>query len=314
MTGAVPSVLSPWDVAWWPALGQVVVACAGVHLLVGWTPGSAVASILAGTTVEGLKDGPALDGWLAQPSGLAVDGDQVWFVDAETSALRTLSLGGRLRTYIGEGLFDFGLVDGPASSARLQHPLGVAILGDGSIAIADTYNGAIRRFDPGSGLVSTLAVDLDEPSGLVDSDGALLVVESGAHRIVEIEPSIRPTDGQPMAVVRPVTELAPGEVILEVMFTPPPGRKLDESEGPAIRVSVSASPELLLDGAGAHTSLQVPLRLGDGAGVVNVTAQAASCDDDDSEHPACYLSRQDWGIPVRVSAGGSRRLELMLLG
>jgi NHL repeat len=220
-----------------------------------------------------------------------------------------------LRTYIGEGLFDFGLVDGPAASARLQHPLGVAVLGDGSIAIADTYNGAIRRFDPVTSQVSTLVMGLDEPSGLVVSGDALLVVESGAHRIVAVEPAVVSTDATPMAVVRPVTDLAPGPVTLDVVFTPPAGRKLDESEGPATRISVSGSPpSVLLDGAGSHTTVPVQLLLAEGAGVLNVTAQAASCDDDGSEHPACYLSRQDWGIPIRVAAGGAQRLELMLLG
>ena len=38
-----------------------------------------------------------------------------------------------------------------------------------SIAIADTYNGAIRRYDPKTDQVSTLATGLDEPSGLVVS-------------------------------------------------------------------------------------------------------------------------------------------------
>ena len=127
ITGAVPGVLSPWDVVWWPAIERIVVACAGVHLLITWSPASGAVEILAGTTVEGLKDGPALDGWLAQPSGLAVDGDRLWFVDAETSSLRSLSADGWLHTYVGEGLFDFGLVDGPAATARLQHPLGVAV-------------------------------------------------------------------------------------------------------------------------------------------------------------------------------------------
>jgi len=61
-----------------------------VHLLLGWDPGTDEVSVLAGTTVEGLKDGPALQGWLAQPSGLAVDGERLWFADSETSALRYL--------------------------------------------------------------------------------------------------------------------------------------------------------------------------------------------------------------------------------
>ncbi|MGN6605939.1 MAG: thioredoxin-like domain-containing protein, partial [Jatrophihabitans sp.] len=111
VTGPVPDVLSPWDVVWWPALDRLVVAAAGVHLLLSVTL-DGKAEILAGTTVEGLKDGPALDTWLAQPSGLAVDGDRVWFVDSETSALRYLTVDGTVHTAVGEGLFDFGHVDG----------------------------------------------------------------------------------------------------------------------------------------------------------------------------------------------------------
>ncbi len=150
-------MLSPWDVAWWPALGRLVVAAAGVHLLLSVDPATGATAVLAGTTVEGLRDGPALDGWLAQPSGLAVDGDRLWFVDSETSALRYLTIDGELHTAVGEGLFDFGHVDGPAQQARFQHPLGVTLLADGSVAVLDTYNGAVRRYDPATDAVSTLA-------------------------------------------------------------------------------------------------------------------------------------------------------------
>ncbi len=62
------------------------------------TRAAGAVDILAGTTVEGLRDGPAADAWLAQPSGLAVDGDRLWFVDAETSALRRLRSARRRRT------------------------------------------------------------------------------------------------------------------------------------------------------------------------------------------------------------------------
>src|SRR5262249_44141436 len=153
---------SPWDVVWWPALGRLVVAAAGVHLLLAVDPSSGAADVLAGTTVEGLRDGPARDGWLAQPSGLAVDGDPLGFADAESSALRYLTIDGLLHTAVGEGLFDFGHVDGPAKTARFQHPLGVTMLPDGSVAVLDTYNGAVRRYDPATDTVSTLATDLRE--------------------------------------------------------------------------------------------------------------------------------------------------------
>jgi hypothetical protein len=47
--------------------------------------------------------------------------------------------------------------------------------------------------------------------------------------------------------------------------------------------------------------------------VLHVVAQAASCDTE-GEHPACRLTRQDWGVPVRLVADGPRRLPLMLGG
>ena len=317
VTGAVPGVTSPWDVAWWPAIERVVVAAAGVHLLLTWDPATNAVEILAGTTVEGLKDGPGRDAWLAQPSGLAVGADRLWFVDSETSALRYLDVGANVHTAVGEGLFDFGHVDGAAAKARLQHPLGVTVLPDGSVAVSDTYNGAIRRYDPVTDEVSTLASGLAEPSGAVVVDGDLVVVESAAHRLVRPIAAGTLVHGDSLRTQRPVTDLAPGRLILDVVFTAPPGRKLDERYGPPTRLTVSASPpELLRDGAGDSTSLQRELQLSDAAeGVLHITAQAAACDDDPAiEHPACHVARQDWGVPVRVAAGGADQLRLVLLG
>ena len=307
ITGPVPDVSSPWDVTWWPTMGNVVVAAAGVHLLLTWDPATDEVAILAGTTVEGVRDGNALDGWLAQPSGLAVDGDRLWFVDAESSTLRSIE-GGILTTHVGEGLFDFGHVDGPAATARLQHPLDLAVLADGSIAIADTYNGAIRRFQ--DGVVTTLVRGLAEPTGVAAD---LLVVESAAHRLVHPVSAEASQPGEPMPSGRPVTALTRGDVRLTVAFTPPPGRKLDDRDGPSTRLSVSASPpELLLEGGGTTTQLTRTIVLAAGEGVLNVNAQAAACDDATVENPACYVSRQDWGIPVRID-NGPDELRLILM-
>ena len=313
ITGAIPSVLSPWDVAWWPAIERVVIAAAGVHLLLTWDPLTNSADVLAGTTVEGLRDGAALDAWLAQPSGLAVDGDRLWFVDSETSALRYLTAEGAVHTVVGEGLFDFGHVDGPAATARLQHPLGVAVF-DGGVIVADTYNGAVRRVDPVAGTVSTLGRGLAEPSGLAVVDGQLVVVESAAHRLTQLATAASVVDGPGLRTERPAIDVAPGPVELFVRFEPPAGRKLDERDGPATRLSVTAS-GLSADGVGDGTDLRRSLRLDGESGVLHVTAQAASCDDDPAiEHPACHLARQDWGVPIRLVAGGTTRIELTLLG
>ena len=301
---------SPWDVCPWQ--GEVVVAMAGTHQL--WAYDGERVRVLAGTTGEGLRDGDALKAYLAQPSGLAAGVDRLWFVDAETSALRWYA-DGQVGTAVGSGLFDFGHVDGPAADALLQHPLGLCVLPDGSVAVLDTYNGAVRRYDPVRDEVTTLATGLAEPTGAVLRGDELLVVESAGHRLTAVPLRAEVVRGPAQQTQRPVTALAPGALALTVAFEPAPGQSLDERDGPATRLTVSASPpELLVSGAGSGSGLVRELLLADrGEGVLHVAAVAASCDDG-AEHPACHLTQQDWGIPVRLSPGAPADLRLVLRG
>ncbi|MGZ4451078.1 MAG: alkyl hydroperoxide reductase, partial [Nocardioides sp.] len=299
---------TPWDVAVWD--GEVVVAMAGTHQL--WAFDGSSVRVLAGTTGEGLRDGDALTAYLAQPSGLAPGTDRLWFADAETSALRWYR-DGEVGTAVGTGLFDFGHRDGPADEALLQHPLGVTALPDGSVAVCDTYNGAVRRYDPATATVSTLVTGLAEPSDAVVDGDHLLVVESAAHRVsrLRLPDEALVVDGVAQRTQRPATDLAPGPVRLEVVFTPPPGQKLDDSFGPSTRLTVSG--ELVAEGAGSGTDLTRSLVLQGESGVLSVAASAASCDVD-AEHAACHVTQQDWGIPVRLVEGAPSVLTLVLNG
>ncbi|WP_136517496.1 NHL domain-containing thioredoxin family protein [Cellulomonas telluris] len=322
---------SPWDVAWSPEAGTFVVAMAGNHTLWAFDAVAGTVTYLAGTMNEGLLDGAPGDSWFAQPSGLSVAADgRIWLADAETSAVRWVDpTDASVTTVVGTGLFDFGHRDGSADQALFQHPLGVAALPDGSVLVADTYNGALRRWTPGTdgapGEVTTLATDLAEPSGLVlpagDADH-VLVVESAAHRLTRVPLPAGATgehvDGGAHRTQRPVTEVPGGELTLDVVFTPAPGQKLDTRWGPSTSLRVSSTPPgLLLDGAGDDVDLTRTLRIDPavGEGVLHVTARAASCDADESiEHPACHLAAQDWGVPVRVVDGAPDVLTLPLLG
>ena len=303
---------SPWDVVWWR--DRVWIAMAGIHQLWTFDPVTGSVSVAAGTANEGLLDGPLADAWFAQTSGLAVDGDRLWIADSETSSLRWLE-DGQVHTAIGTGLFDFGFRDGPAGDALLQHPLGVAVLPDGSIAIADTYNGAIRRFADGS--LTTIATDLSEPSGLYVDGRDLVVVESAAHRLTRI-----PLDARVAAAdfshttQRPVTEVA-ATLRLDVPFTPPPGQKVDDRFGPSSQLLVTSTPPgLIRSGEGRGTDLTRELVLDPhvGDGVLHIAARAASCDEGEGDGAACHMHQQDWGVPVRINAGGGAVLTLPLGG
>ncbi|BCJ26957.1 NHL domain-containing thioredoxin family protein [Actinocatenispora sera] len=317
---------SPWDLAWYE--GAAVIAMAGIHQLWRFDPVGGTVSRWAGTTTESLRDGPVGDAFLAQPSGLAADGDRLWVADSESSALRYVQ-GGELHTVIGTGLFDFGHADvpggepagdgvpRPALDALLQHPLGVAVAANGAVLVADTYNGAIRRYEPATGAVTTLARGLSEPSDVLpDLDGpGFLVVESGAHRLTRPDLAAAAAPAARYRTERPVTPVGEGAVTLDVVFETPPGAKLDESYGPATRLEVTATPpSLLVEGAGVGTDLSRRLVFAPGAsGVLSVMAQAATCDAE-AENPACHLTRQDWGVPVTVTPGADDTLALVLRG
>jgi len=157
----------------------------------------------------------------------------------------------------------------------------------------------------------------------VTSVAAMMLHEEGAFQlndpIVQWLPEFQHT---PVYVAgsaqRPVTELAPGEVRLDVVFTPAAGQKYDDRYGPSTRLQVSSTPPgLLLDGAGDDVALDRVLRLDPTVteGVLHVTAHAASCDADPAiEYPACHLNAQDWGVPVRLVEGAATTLTLPLHG
>ncbi|MEU1675126.1 NHL domain-containing thioredoxin family protein [Streptomyces roseifaciens] len=315
------SLSSPWDVAWFA--DRLWIAMAGVHQLWTYDPRTGTVEVAAGTTNEGLVDGPAREAWFAQPSGLAAAGDRLWVADSETSALRYIERDGEgfaVRTAVGTGLFDFGHRDGDAAQALFQHPLGVTALPDGSVAVSDTYNHALRRYDPATGEVTTLATDLREPSAAVLAGDDIVVVESARHRLTRLrlpEEAVR-VESVAHRTQRAATDVAPGRLRLDVVFQAPAGQKLDTRYGPSTRLLVSSTPpELLAEGSGQGTDLGRDLVLGETVteGVLHVSAMAASCDDDpENEYPACHMHQQDWGVPVRITAGGADRLPLVLAG
>ncbi|MEO8220149.1 MAG: NHL domain-containing thioredoxin family protein [Specibacter sp.] len=325
---------SPWDVAYSSALQAVVLAMAGTHQIFGFDPSTGAVSIVAGNGLEGLLDGPGEQAWFAQSSGITEDAQgNIWVADSETSALRVLKFADdgavTVETAIGEGLFDFGFRDGDAGQARLQHPLGVAVLPDGSVAIADTYNGAVRRYDPATKQVSTLARGLAEPSDvLLDETGEvplLIVVEANKHQLIRLPlpKNALQVDEGAVQTHRPKTPVAPGELALTIRFSAPTGQKLDDRWGDPTQLKVSSTPpELLLSGGGTSVGLARTLVLSADVpeGILHLTARAAACDGPEDangeipDHAACHLYQQDWGIPVLMSADGTNELALDLRG
>jgi thiol-disulfide isomerase/thioredoxin len=284
---------SPWDVLVLRD-GRIAVAEAGLHRIVAIASEGGTVEVLAGSRAEGLRDGPAREAHLAQPSGLtAIAGDGIAFADSEVSALRVLR-DGRVETLVGTGLFAWGTDDGDRTTARLQHPLGVAALPGGSIAVADTFNSLLRVWENGVLRTLTLSDPVDEPGGLdVLPDGRLVVADTNHHRVITVD-----VDTGEVAVVpildrrdeaapagSPLSGAAGGSVVVggDVDLA---GSDLDLQQGPPVHVNLSADPPMLL-GTGPRSwaldalPVSLEVRLGSpGSGVLTLDVIASTCKGD----------------------------------
>ena len=173
---------SPWDVAW--AGDALYVSMAGDHQIWRYDPANRTIGPWAGTGQEGLADGARGDAQFAQPSGLSAHGDALYDVDPESSSVRAIALPvGKVSTLVGRGLFDFGMRDGAANHALLQHAEGIAWHA-GDLYIADTFNNALRKLDLSTHTVGTVAALLDRPLAVAAlSPDVLLVAEGDGNRI-----------------------------------------------------------------------------------------------------------------------------------
>jgi DNA-binding beta-propeller fold protein YncE len=174
---------SPWDLV---VAGETLhVAMAGIHQLWSIDLRTGRAEPRTGSGAEELHDGSHAEAALAQPMGIARDGETLLVADAESSAVRDVDLAatGGVRTIVGTGLFDFGDVDGVGDAVRLQHPQGLAVADDGRVLVCDSYNDSLRWLDRGERRVTTWVRGLHEPGGVALGARGAYVADTNAHRI-----------------------------------------------------------------------------------------------------------------------------------
>ncbi len=144
---------SPWDLQLVDR--QLYITMAGTHQVWKLDLDKQEVSTFAGSGREARQDGALLEAGFAQPSGITSDSGRLYVADSESNIIRAIDIAhGRVETLVGGDLFDFGDVDGHGDDVRLQHPLGVAALGD-KVLIADTYNHKIKELDANTRAVKT---------------------------------------------------------------------------------------------------------------------------------------------------------------
>jgi uncharacterized protein (TIGR03437 family) len=135
--------------------GNLYIADTGNHRIRKVSNGAI--TTVAGNGVMGFggDSSPAINAQLKFPGGIAVDpAGNLYIADTSNHRVRKVS-NGIIATVAGNGTAGFSGDNGPAPSARLWFPEGVAVDSAGSVFIADSYNWRIRRVS--NGVITTVA-------------------------------------------------------------------------------------------------------------------------------------------------------------
>lgn len=152
-------------------------------------------STYAGLKVYGYKDASTTKAQFFSPMGIARKGDVLYIADTNNNMIRKIE-DGKVETLTGSftkkdkfGKPIGGFKDGKLSEALFNRPTDLAVHKDGTIYVADSKNGAIRRITT-DGQVETIVKNLKYPSHIViGKDDSLYVSEKLAHRILLIDPN-----------------------------------------------------------------------------------------------------------------------------
>lgn len=162
---------------------------------------SGTITTLAGNGRQGYSGdgGAALTARLNYPQGVAVDSaGNVFIADTFNNRVRVVAPSGGIKTVAGNGLANYAGDGGPATSAQVPSPTGVAVDSTGNLYISD--NSAFVRKVSFSGIITTIAgngtvgysgdngaalsAQLNKPGGLaVDTKGNLYISDAGNNAV-----------------------------------------------------------------------------------------------------------------------------------
>ena len=202
---AAATLFSPASLAL-TSSGLLYISERGGHRIRCITLSTGVITTVAGSGVAGyIGDGAsATAARLNAPNGIFVNATgELFIADTTNHRIRKVSAG-IITTVAGTGTAGLSGDGGPATSAQLSSPYGVAITATGNLLIADTGNSRIRQMSgttmttiagttsgfSGDGGTATAAKMTAPRRLLVLSNGDILISDFGNHRVRKIAGSI----------------------------------------------------------------------------------------------------------------------------
>ncbi|HZY61685.1 MAG TPA: Ig-like domain repeat protein [Edaphobacter sp.] len=185
--------------------GNLYIAETGNHLVRKVDSAGNITTV-AGNGTQGFSGdgGAATLAQLDSPQGVAVDGKKhLYIADTHNHRVRSVDLNtGTITTVVGT-VAGFSGDNGPASAARLDLPMALAVDGADNLYIADSRNYRVRKLIASTGLIVTvagngtqgfagdngpaIAASIDSPTGLaIDAAGNLYIADTHNHRVRKV--------------------------------------------------------------------------------------------------------------------------------
>jgi len=180
------SLSEPFGVAV-DAFGNLFIADTNNRRIRKVDPNGIISTVAGDVTIGYFGDGgPATDASLSQPSGVTADASGNLFIaDTQNFVIRKVDVNGIITTVAGNGAYGYSGDGGPATSASLSYPSGVAVDASGNLFIADRNNDVIREvlqregilsFDISPASAGSYEVIVTSPYGSVTSSVAKVTV------------------------------------------------------------------------------------------------------------------------------------------
>jgi sugar lactone lactonase YvrE len=184
--------------------GTLYVADANNYRVRKFTVGGTITTIAGNGTPSLFGDGgAATSAQVGNPYAVAVDAaGNEYVADNQNDVIRKIDVNGLITTVAGNGTNGYSGDQGPATSAQLNDPRGVAVDANGNIYISDTGNQRIRRVDFVTGKIATIAgtgtrgysgeglatsAKIDSPRGLaIDASGNVYIADTGNNRVRKV--------------------------------------------------------------------------------------------------------------------------------
>jgi trimeric autotransporter adhesin len=206
-----PATAAHFNVPWSSvvdASGNIIVSDRGNNLLRKIDGATGIVTTIAGKLIDqgaSGDNGPAIQALIGNPEGITSDAaGNLYIADSQNHIIRKISTTGVITTIAGmAGQAGYTGDGGPAISAKLSEPAGIAVDASGNIYFSD--NSAVIRRIATSGKIATIAgtgvegysgdggkateAQLLSPKGIVIAkDGSIVFADSGNNRIRRIAP------------------------------------------------------------------------------------------------------------------------------